>query len=144
MSALLLTPLQLSNLVVDVEDSEGSKVELTNPVNDIVGRHLVFEEDDDDTYLSEYTEYDDDNGEEEIWWDDIPVLEYKLEEMTPVELQNLMEHDCPVCLEEMKRADCVTTSCNHSFCVTCYEKYKNPTCPCCRQMVMSLTKYTLK
>lgn len=119
------------------------KMENHNMINDVL-RYLNFDQEEDDEFLSEYTEYDDDNGEEEIWWDDNITLEYKLVEMSPAELQNSMEHDCPMCLEEMKRVDCVTTSCKHSFCVTCYEKYKKSTCPCCRRVVMSLTTYKEK
>jgi hypothetical protein len=44
-------------------------------------------------------------------------------------------------LEEFTWANCVTTNCNHSFCVTCYEKYTRRSCPCCRQRVNMLTTY---
>ena len=70
---------------------------------------------------------------------------YKLEQMTRAEFDNPMERDCPVCLEELKRADCVTTSCKHSFCATCYEKYpKKRSCPLCRQSVEMLTRYCVE
>ena len=89
----------------------------------------------------EEEEYDNDDG---MQWVDSPIkpLTYKLQSLSEGELQTSMERDCPLCLEELKRADCVTTSCKHSFCATCYERYqKKSSCPCCRQRVVSLTTY---
>jgi hypothetical protein len=55
-----------------------------------------------------------------------------------------MEHECPLCLEEFKRSDGVTTNCNHSYCASCYEKYTKRSCPCCRQHVDTLTTCQLR
>jgi len=93
-----------------------------------------------DVYEGEYEVYSDDELEDEE--SSMKPMTYKLEQMTRTEFCKPMEQDCPVCLEDLKRADCVTTSCKHSFCATCYEKYpKKRTCPCCRQAVEMLTKY---
>ena len=66
----------------------------------------------------------------------------KVQKMSMKKLQESMDQDCPLCLEELKRVDCVTTSCNHSYCESCYKKYTKSSCPCCRQTVVSLTSYT--
>ena len=68
-------------------------------------------------------------------------LKTKVKKMSMKKLDESMEQDCPLCLEELKRVDCVTTSCNHSYCASCYGKYKKLSCPCCRQTVVSLTCY---
>jgi hypothetical protein len=97
----------------------------------------------------EMEEEEEDEDEEEYEVDEfvyeespMTLLLHKLEQMTREEFDKPMEQDCPVCLEELKRADCVTTSCKHSFCATCYKKYpKKRSCPCCRQTVDMLTRY---
>lgn len=66
----------------------------------------------------------------------------KVQKMSMKKLEESMEQDCPLCLEELKRVDCVTTNCKHSYCASCYKKYKKSSCPCCRQLVVSLTSYT--
>ena len=47
-------------------------------------------------------------------------------------------HDnCPICLNEMKETNIVTTSCNHRFCFQCLMdscKVKN-NCPLCRNKI---------
>jgi len=102
----------------------------------------------------EMEEAEDDDEEEDVYEGEYEVDEFvyeespltlllhKLEKMPRSEFDKPMEQDCPVCLEELKRADCVTTSCKHSFCATCYKKYpKKRSCPCCRQTVDMLTRY---
>ena len=65
----------------------------------------------------------------------------KVKKMSMKQLEESMDQDCPLGLEELKRVDCVTTSCKHSYCASCYGKYKKLSCPCCRQTVVSLTCY---
>ena len=74
-------------------------------------------------------------------WDYAKLLEMKVKKMSMKKLQESMDQDCPLCLEELKRADCVTTSCKHSYCASCYGKYKKMSFLCCRQTVVSLTCY---
>ena len=101
----------------------------------------VSDDDDDDNYTLERLEgneyYESDEEDEE----DEKPMNHNVESMTQEELQMSTAQDCPVCLEDFKWADCVTTNCNHSFCVTCYEKYTKRSCPCCRQYVDMLTTY---
>jgi hypothetical protein len=122
-----------------------------------VARRLDFDGDDDEynNYEEEYDyvgsddyniydndsddEYDNKNGDDDVE----KPMNHRVQSMTVEDLQRPMEQDCPVCLEELKRVDSVTTNCNHSFCVTCYEKYTKRSCPCCRQRVDMLTTYCM-
>jgi len=102
----------------------------------------VSDDDDDDNYTLERLEDDDsyesdEEGEEE----DEKPMNHRVENMAQEKLGTSTDQDCPLCLEHFMWADCVTTSCNHSFCVTCYEKYTKRSCPCCRQYVETLTTY---
>jgi len=54
-----------------------------------------------------------------------------------------MDQECPLCLEGLSYAECVTTSCQHAFCKTCYARYRKRACPCCRQWVETLTCYDM-
>lgn len=98
-------------------------------------------DDEADVYEDEYDVDSDDESDDESELEEESQMTYKIEEMTRTEFDKSMEQDCPVCLEELKRSDCVTTSCKHSFCATCYKKYTKRSCPCCRQYVESLTTY---
>ena len=78
------------------------------------------------------------------------VLTYSFKAVTQVELEEQMSDTCCFCLEEFKRADAVTTDCKHSFCTTCYERFRScpratvhqkRTCPCCRKWVTKLMTY---
>jgi hypothetical protein len=115
-----------------------------------VVRRLAFDEEyeDDDEFLSDYesedTEYEVNSDDENFFEEENPLyqMKYKEEKMSQKDLEESMKQDCPLCLEELKRAECVTTSCKHNFCVGCYEKYKKKSsCPCCRQNVFTLTRY---
>lgn len=49
------------------------------------------------------------------------------------------EEDCSICLSPIPSAGCVTTSCGHPFCLSCFLKHidtKN-TCPLCRADIRS-------
>jgi hypothetical protein len=114
----------------DTDDDDGNTVV----------RRLPFDEEYaiDDDFLSDFesedTEYENNSDSNEILLEEKKMLQKDIEES--------MEQDCPLCLEELKRAECVTTSCKHNFCVNCYEKYKKKSsCPCCRQNVLTLTRY---
>jgi len=88
------------------------------------------------------TEYDVDEDDDEDEEDqDEGTMNHRILNLPPEQLQRPTEDGCPVCLEEFTWANCVTTNCNHSFCVTCYEKYTRRSCPCCRQRVNMLTTY---
>lgn len=46
--------------------------------------------------------------------------------------------DCPICFETIHHNNIITTICNHKFCKTCLDKWKNTTnsknkCPICRK-----------
>lgn len=120
-----------------------------------VARRLDYETEDTD---EEDVEDDDDEDEESVYEGEYEVdsdyeyeeeeekepMTYALEKMSHTEFHQSMEQECPLCLEELKREVCVTTSCKHSFCTTCYEKYTKRSCPCCRQYVDTLTTYCLE
>jgi hypothetical protein len=115
-----------------------------------VARRLDFDEnsfyvseddDDDDNYTLERLEGDNYYESDEEGEEDEKPMNHKVEDMTQEKLGTSTGQDCPFCLEEFNWADCVTTNCNHSFCVTCYEKYTKRSCPCCRQYVDTLTTY---
>jgi hypothetical protein len=115
-----------------------------------VVRRLGFDQEyeGDDEFLSDYesedTEYEDNSDVESFFEEENPLyqMEYKEEKILQTDLEESMKQDCPLCLVELKRAECVTTSCKHNFCVECYEQYKKKSsCPCCRQTVNSLTRY---
>jgi hypothetical protein len=121
-------------------------------LSDVVRRlDHEMDEDDQEEYVLEEEEgyefvYEEEYEVDEFVYEENPMntLTYKVEEMTRAEFDKSMEQDCPVCLEELKRADCVTTSCKHSFCAKCYKKYpKQRSCPCCRQRVEMLTRYSV-
>lgn len=80
--------------------------------------------------------------EDTVKWLDTP-MKRKYKSLSYDDLHKTMDDACCFCLEDLKLADCVTTSCQHSFCAKCYAKYKEKTCPCCRKTVVSLTKYRL-
>uniref|UniRef100_A0A6C0DG68 RING-type domain-containing protein n=1 Tax=viral metagenome TaxID=1070528 RepID=A0A6C0DG68_9ZZZZ len=55
--------------------------------------------------------------------------------------------DCPICLDEIPRANQIITNCNHTFCNHCIQKYfkslnsnieKHPICAYCREPMKSL------
>lgn len=105
-------------------------------LSDVV-RRLDQEMDDED-------EDEDEDYDDGMQWVDNPMkrLVYKLQSLSYDDLHKTMDDACCFCLEELKRVDCFTTSCKHSFCVKCYEKYqKKSTCPCCRQHVVSITGF---
>jgi hypothetical protein len=109
------------------------QLELSEVVRDLENEMEEEDEDEDDE------EEENDDG---MQWVDSPLkpLTYKLQSLSEDDLHQTMDDACCFCLEEFTRANCVTTSCKHSFCVTCYEKYqKKSSCPCCRQRVVSLT-----
>ena len=41
--------------------------------------------------------------------------------------------ECPICLDSLKNTFMITTPCNHSFCMQCFIKIDNDTCPMCRK-----------
>jgi len=96
------------------------------------------DEDDDDDDDNDFDYYDNDFDFEENPL--LLVVPYKTQKCTTEELQTCAG-ECSICLENMTRSNCVTTNCMHSYCGTCYNKYKKPTCPLCRQPVLHLTKY---
>ena len=124
---------------------------------------------DDESYLTldggdELSDYEDESDYDEespmhVYYDrtgvfeqesPMHVLTYRLKTVTAAELEEKMTDSCCFCLEELKRADAVTTDCEHSFCVTCYDGFRTctrttarqkRTCPCCRKYVVKLTTY---
>jgi hypothetical protein len=104
------------------------------------------EEDEDEDSLTtntdtgtEYDVYEDDDEDESVCEED--TMNHRILILAPEQLHRPTEDGCPVCLEEFTWANCVTTNCDHSFCVTCYEKYTKRSCPCCCQQVNMLTTY---
>ena len=80
-------------------------------------------------------------------WEDSPMKTstYKLQPLSEDDLSKTMDDVCCFCLDEFTHTDAVTSECGHSFCVTCFKKYKKEkTCPCCRQHVGHMTKYCLE
>jgi hypothetical protein len=99
---------------------------------------------DEESEVEEYEDYSDDEEDRIREENSERPLNHKVVTMTHEEFYQSMEQDCPLCLDEMKRSDCVTTNCNHSYCASCYEKYTKRSCPCCRQYVNMLTTYQLR
>jgi hypothetical protein len=102
------------------------------------------DDDDDDDSNSDYY-YDDDESDFDFDFDYeenplLLVVPYKTQKCTTEELQT-SAGECSICLEDMTRANCVTTNCMHSYCGPCYNKYKKLTCPLCRQRVVYFTRY---
>jgi len=119
------------------------------PAADFENRFVQEEDtDEDDDYLTESDsedEYDTDD-EYEYAYEENPTkpLNYSLRAVTAAELQEKMPDDCCFCLEELTRAQAVTTNCKHAFCESCFNRYQKHTCPCCRQRVTMVTSYYAK
>lgn len=116
------------------------------PAEDFENR-FVQEEDDYLTDSDQEDEYDtDDEYEVHLRYEENPMkpLNYSLQAVTAAELQEKMPDDCCFCLEELTRAQAVTTNCKHAFCESCFNRYRKHTCPCCRQQVTMVTAYYTK
>lgn len=74
-----------------------------------------------------------------------PTTKKHFKSLTREQLEERLD-ECCVCYEELTRAKSVTTSCLHSFCGPCMTKclQRKASCPCCRQEVLSVTKYRVK
>ena len=72
----------------------------------------------------------------------------KLKALPKAEIDKDMEDPCSICFEPYKRADSVSTCCNHKFCKTCYGSHEKSvvrgklvTCPMCRKENPVVTEY---
>jgi len=111
------------------------------------------ETDEDDEYLSDEDtagENDDDDDDDTDTDHDDPyyfeenpmkLLNHTQKPVSTKELQQKMPDDCCFCLEELLRANAVTTNCGHSFCQGCFGRYSKKNCPSCRQRLTRLTTY---
>ncbi len=52
--------------------------------------------------------------------------------------------ECPICLDSLKNTFIITTPCNHSFCMLCFIKMDNDTCPMCRKPFIYKKNVTAK
>jgi len=96
-----------------------------------------------DYYRDEYgvdSDYESDEDVDEAA--EVPVVR-KVARMSREAWLVPMDQECPLCLDGLTRAECVTTSCQHAFCKTCYARYRKRACPCCRQWVETLTCYDM-
>ena len=41
--------------------------------------------------------------------------------------------ECPICLDQIENNFIITTPCKHSFCIKCFLKLFETTCPLCRK-----------
>lgn len=110
------------------------------------------DDDDDDSYVTLEAETDDDDYDDHfVFEEENPMKKCSdvCKAVSRAELFQTMPDVCCFCLDEFKRADAVTVNCQHSFCVTCYEKFRSSharqkgTCPCCRKFVTERTTYVL-
>jgi hypothetical protein len=63
----------------------------------------------------------------------------KIEKKEKIEkIEKIEKKECAICLDEIKQDNTCTTSCNHSFCLSCLLKSykKNKTCPLCRTILL--------
>lgn len=102
-------------------------------------------DEDEDDYLSDVDtdedDYEDDDHPNHFEENPMKPVNYVLKSVPVVELYERMPDDCCFCMEELSRAEAVTTNCGHSFCGGCFARYRKRTCPCCRQHVNRLTTY---
>jgi len=121
---------QEANTVEDEDEDEDGDEYLSDG-----GTTLDFEDEDEDEDEYEYLS----DGK----YQENPMHAPKVsrERRTPAELQEKMSDACCFCLEDLTRAQAVTTDCHHSFCETCFQNYQKTTCPCCRQKFRELTTY---
>lgn len=51
--------------------------------------------------------------------------------------KNLKDEECPICLEEIKKEDCLVTRCGHFFCMPCFAQHHEhkKECPICRTKI---------
>jgi len=40
--------------------------------------------------------------------------------------------ECPICYDSYPKSDTITTTCKHTFCKACIQKWTGPSCPLCR------------
>lgn len=59
-------------------------------------------------------------------------------EMTLLKEDPIVSDSCPICMEDLKKTDIITTRCGHQFHGTCLFKHlnKNDNCPCCRGVIL--------
>jgi hypothetical protein len=115
-----------------------------SPFQDAETEDEDTDEDDDDYLSDEDTDEDDDDDDDHPnHFEENPMkpVNYVLKSVPVVELYERMPDDCCFCMEELSRAEAVTTNCGHSFCGGCFTRYRKRTCPCCRQHVNRLTTY---
>ena len=131
---LALVPPSPPSPFQDADDDDDDDDEYLNDAS-------TDEVDDGDYWSDEGTdEYDDDHPRH---FEENPMksVNYALKSVPVAELYEKMPDDCCFCMEEVSRAESVTTNCGHSFCGSCFANYRKRTCPCCRQHVDRLTTY---
>ena len=86
-------------------------------------------------YYEQYMTENDDEGTE----DDAEGTEYEDNNNTNslkiVDTNIIMEFDCPICFEEQTSgSQCVTTTCEHQYCMPCFESMtqRKAVCAMCR------------
>lgn len=136
-------------VAVEVDEDEDSDVrfqewcdELRTATYDPSERDADDESEHHDYYRDEYeVEYEvEEDDQDEV--PGVPMVQ-KVATVSCEAWLTPMDQECPMCLEGLTYAVCVTTSCRHAFCKTCYEQYRKMSCPCCRQWVESLTSYDM-